>query len=385
MLRHVIFAAALLVPTPVLAQETTGPTTAPATVPTEAALKATITGIEGLVQVRRTEADKWEPAKLGMVLSEGAEFRTGPRSAVRFEIPPGQTVTLDRLGTCSLLQAVQSANTIKTDLGMRYGRVRYDIEAAGQAYESVIRSPGSTLAVRGTKVSLYNQAPFAPVATSLTGRARFTADKKASMLGGPGSKKTVIDSAVSLTPAETAFNFTSMDVALRGARSEEEAVAIVSRPNLGVFVGSTSTVSAPTQPPVTAPEPSFGTLKGPLVFQLVWVPTTAESGAVDLDLLVTSPLAEQLSAKGKQRVPSGGRIPFDSRGLVGKGGAETAFWTSSFPRGRYTYSVQGAEGGPSQYQVLVFRQNQLVRSRSGQIDGAGDRDTFSVRFRKDRR
>ena len=66
-----------------------------------------------------------------MVVSENAEFRTGPRSAVRFTIPPDQTVTLDRLGTVKVLEAINNNGKLTTNLGMKYGRTRYDIEAAG--------------------------------------------------------------------------------------------------------------------------------------------------------------------------------------------------------------------------------------------------------------
>ena len=49
-------------------------------------LNATITGIEGHVQVRAAADQPWKPAAIGMTLDAGAEFRTGPRSAVRFVI-----------------------------------------------------------------------------------------------------------------------------------------------------------------------------------------------------------------------------------------------------------------------------------------------------------
>src|SRR5437588_10982762 len=109
-----------LFPTLCLAQPTSAPV----------ALTATITAIEGIVQVRQSEDAPWQKATVGMKLGEGAEFRTGPRSAVRFEIPPDQIVTLDRLGTVKLIEAIQRSDSVKTDLGMKYGRVRYDVEAA---------------------------------------------------------------------------------------------------------------------------------------------------------------------------------------------------------------------------------------------------------------
>src|SRR5207237_494997 len=63
----------------------------------------------------------------------------------------------------------------ETDLGIKYGRTRYDLEGGGLEHQSVLRSPNATLAVRGTRVSLYDQRPFTPQAVSLTGRAQFQA------------------------------------------------------------------------------------------------------------------------------------------------------------------------------------------------------------------
>ena len=54
---------------------------------------------------------------------------------------------------------------------MKYGRTHYDIEGAGLEHQSSIISPSSTLAVRGTNVSLFDQPPFKPEAISYTGRA----------------------------------------------------------------------------------------------------------------------------------------------------------------------------------------------------------------------
>src|SRR5688500_3882985 len=140
---------------------------------------------------------------VGMTVGEGAEFRTGPRSAVQFEIPPGQTITLDRLGTVKRIEAVRTEGSIKTDLGMRYGRVRYDVEAAGVSHDATIHSPSSSLAVRGTQVSLYDQAPFVPEAVSLTGRAQFRNLRK--QVVAFGGKRRAAVRADDTTPAQAAF------------------------------------------------------------------------------------------------------------------------------------------------------------------------------------
>src|SRR6188474_3185319 len=71
--------------------------------------QATIARVVGMVQVRESSEARWQTAKAGMKLGEGAEFRTGPRSAVMCELP-NQIVTLDRLGTFKLMQAIKEGN-----------------------------------------------------------------------------------------------------------------------------------------------------------------------------------------------------------------------------------------------------------------------------------
>ena len=150
--------------------------TAPATEPVAGAerLIATVTGVEGIVQFRESDDQPWQRADVGQKVSENGEFRTGPRSAVRFVIPPDHTITVDRLSTVKVLQAINDNGVIRTQMGMRYGRTRYSIEAAGREHESFITSPSATLAVRGTDFSSFDQRPFPAVggAPARAGRQR---------------------------------------------------------------------------------------------------------------------------------------------------------------------------------------------------------------------
>src|SRR6266581_9671067 len=136
------------------------PTTSSSATTQSGPMAITVTGVEGNVQVREGSDKPWQKAVVGMAVTEGAEFRTGPRSAVRVLIPPDQTITLDRLGVVKLMQAIQQGNVVKTKVGMPYGRTRYDIEEAGIEHQSQLVSPSSTLAIRGTRVSIYDQPPF---------------------------------------------------------------------------------------------------------------------------------------------------------------------------------------------------------------------------------
>src|SRR5437016_6231751 len=106
-------------------------TYAQATAPTSQTLQATITQVVGNAQVRKSENDPWETAKVGMKLNEGAEIRTIVRSRVIYHIPPDQDILLDRGGYQKLLLARGNANEVQTKIGMPYGRTQYLVEEAG--------------------------------------------------------------------------------------------------------------------------------------------------------------------------------------------------------------------------------------------------------------
>jgi len=304
-------------------------------------LTATITAIEGIVQVRQNEDAPWQKATVGMKLSEGAEFRTGPRSAVRFEIPPDQTVTLDRLGTVKLIEAIQKQDTVKTDLGMKYGRVRYDVEAAGLAHDSNIHSPGSALAVRGTRVSLYDQPPFAPQATSLTGRAAFR-NARRQMVGFGGKAKASV-TAEQTSPAQSALVESMLQIPdfQHNEQQIRELRFLFSQG--GAVFGNDATSTVPVS---NAQLPSL--LGGHLDFVLRWnQPTDA-----DLNIFVRTPLGEKfgnppfilslfpgnkeigdlLATTFPPNSPSGGSVGLNH---IGPAGIEIASWSKKPPTGLY--------------------------------------------------
>jgi hypothetical protein len=125
--RRRAFAAGPVAATAVPRRPTSSPS--PTTHPVEV-FQATILSVERLVQVRQRADGPWQPCEVGMVLGEEAEFRVGPRSAVRFMIGPDQTITLDRLGICTLLRAVKESKELRStppDVELIPGRLRYDI------------------------------------------------------------------------------------------------------------------------------------------------------------------------------------------------------------------------------------------------------------------
>ena len=201
------------------------------------ALKGTIVEVGGMmVQVRHGADQPWLAAKKGMELTQGAEFRTGPRCYVKFVIEPNQLVVLDRLGTIKILEAVRDAdmNKVKTDLGMKYGRTRYDVEAAGTEHESTIHSPNATLAVRGTDAQIEDEGGQPVRITSYHGEilATLSGFKAVAM----GKKiKTSIDQSRPV-PADHALGETSLNAhtAFAGDTQTEQEL-VEQMPNMGGY------------------------------------------------------------------------------------------------------------------------------------------------------
>jgi hypothetical protein len=332
------------------AQDTRPATTTGGAVP----LKGRITGVRGLVEVKLTEGAPWQAAKEGLIVDEGGEFRTGPRSAVQFVIEPDQTITLDRLGTVKLLTAVkQASGKTKTDLGMKYGRTRYDISAGGLEHESTIRSPNSTLAVRGTMVSLTDTRPFPPEAVSLTGTAQFQAFKRQTMaFGGKGGKSRVDSSAGSA--AETALNSSVLDPSISRARDPAEAALIADVISRGATVTldretGFRTVSGGTVP---TDKEIVNLLPGNLNFVLKW---TANA---NLDLIIGYQAKDHPGTLYPSKElffnQDDGKIPFDHQGGP-NGGFEIASFPANFPRTSYIGGVNHVSGPttPATFQAYV--------------------------------
>jgi hypothetical protein len=114
-----------------------------------ATLKLTVLDIRGKAEYRLPPDEVWKKLTLGLVLAEGAELRTGLRSAVQLSLSPGQVITIDRLGVVKLDRAWIIAGKVTKTFSMPYGRVRYEIEADGSEYEATFRSPNATLSIKG--------------------------------------------------------------------------------------------------------------------------------------------------------------------------------------------------------------------------------------------
>lgn len=372
------FAAIIVGPALCLALEAPA-NSAPATGPAAGVeqMKIVIAEVKGLVQVRADENAAWQAAKVGMELDAGAEFRTGPRSSVTCQIPPDQTLVLDRLGTVKIAEAIKSGNKIKTDMIMKYGRTSYDIETAGAEHESTIRSPSSTLAVRGTSVSLYDQPPFTPEADSFHGRALFRSGQKKSFFGG--KKFTSIQSNES-SAAQTALSKTVVDPVSSASLTSSEQRYIANETSRGAILNFDSTANIPFVQNGPGPDSDsmLASIAGPgLDVFLRW------NGNANLNMVVDLEAGDQAKVLSNfnpneflypgfnlNHLPNGGNIPYDDRGGP-RGGQEAAFFPNP-PTGVYGVSAIFVSGKPVDLTFNAFLNGKPLDLLAFEVDSAGN-------------
>jgi hypothetical protein len=331
---------------------------AAAAAPSTEPISATVVEIKGHVQARMAHDQPWKTATEQMVLPEGAEIRTGPRSSVTFVIPPDQTITLDRLGTLEIIRSNFENGKIMTDLGMKYGRTRYDIDSQGAQHDAKVHSPGAVLAIRGTNVSLYDQPPFMPAAESFTGRATFGYAKRTVFVGAKsGSYAKVV--AGSNGAADTALQQSVVDPTSNYARSTTDSQLIAQQISRGAVLSFDPIANIPVITGGAGPLPDSTFAQNPpgaIDFYLRW------SGNANLNLTVTlekgdatniilsfvfNPQDFLYPGFGLNHTADGGDIAFDHRGGP-HGGEEIAFWGKAIP-GLYGVSARNISGATTSF------------------------------------
>jgi len=342
-----------------------------ATAPAEGPITAVVDGVEGTVAVRIKGAEKWERAAVGMQLNEGDEIRTGVRSAVRFVIPPDQTITVDRLGVVQLLRSNFENGKYNTDIGMKYGRTRYDIEAAGRQHDAKVRSPSSVLAIRGTKVMLFDQPPFVPEAQSLTGRAFFRDVRKQVAVGSKGGGKAKVtadrDNAAQVALAGAVVNPNGSDGAQSRAdnllgfspavfaklQAQGGVFEILGQANNQSIIDSLSFVGS-----VAGAQPEFN-------FSFAGSPFT------NVDLSILTPAGDTITVANdfNNRAPSGAAYLLSGdTDATGVGGIDIVVYDDPFqpaPKGVYTITSTLVSGSNATGQLLV--QTDKLSSTPGQF------------------
>jgi hypothetical protein len=292
-------------------------------------MRVVITEVVGIARVRDDPSQPWRPATAGMELSEGAEIHTGVRSRVGVKLGDDQAFTIDRLGVTQLLRAKLVGGVNSTDVAVKYGKVRYEVEAAGREHEAVVRSPSSTLAVRGTVFELYDQPPFTTQAISYEGRVMVRNARRQTSIGTRGVVRTVRIDGDKDSAAETALAAVAFDPAIDAARTPAEQRLIEQVISNGGLVFTESLGGIPVVTggtPLTFDAQSTNFPGAGLNFVLNW------TGNADLNLTVALPGFNDLitPVTGFNRGSTGGVTAFDHRGGP-NGGFEIVFFPQNYP------------------------------------------------------
>jgi hypothetical protein len=313
-------------------------TTAPAAF-TPGPLRIHVTAVQGGAQYRLPGQNKWQILTVGINLAEGVEFRTGPQGAIQFTVGTDEVYRIDRLTAARILRAsLRPDGTIQTDLGMTYGRVSKDVDAPVRPHQDEIVTPNSTLAVRGTRVSIYDQPPYTPQAISLTGAAIYRNIRgELVQLGSKGGGLAFISGNATNVPQQQIEN-TSVDpnggfAGRTGPEAQQLATALSRLP-----VGGPGVFGPLVRGTATPATTILGTLPmvGILEFPMYW--TGSPFSVVDFS--VTSPLGETVSY-AKPTAPSGGVYVTSAGGPVANQsglGEQDINWgtiTGTFPAGTY--------------------------------------------------
>ena len=358
------------------------PQPAPAT--TASSMKpvnATVSAVAGMVAVRDSEEAPWRKPAVGMVVPVGVEVRTGPRSSITFALPH-QTLTLDRLGTMKLLEALAGDERLKTDVGMQYGRVRYAVEAAGMEHESIIRSPSNALAIRGSDVEVTEDGLDSNVVVYKGQGQVVTTDGYAVTLGRSAEadygRQPYTVSGNNTDPVQNWFGQTTPPYSNSVALSQGEQQLVSTNTSVGGMetgVGSWTWRGRGWQGGGTVPQAidngstggggtgggTGGGGVGNLRFALSWTGHNEPGTRLpDLDLFVLAPGGTLLSPKGVTQSGTG-RITGDAGGSIATSGRETAEFIGAFPLGNYRYGVDYVSGeDPATFNIDIRLNGQRV-------------------------
>jgi len=212
----------------------------PATPPTGAAAVATASGkttavvvdVLGKVGIKSAPGQPFKAAEKGMTLNEGAEIKTVLNSAIIIRIGTAQLLTIDKMTTVALRQAINDAGTERTLLDLPYGRVKFDITSTAVANDVRIQAPDATLAVKGTQGLMDATPGFATMASGGDmNTGQFNVTYSTGVTGVVTSNQTTTLDAPS--PADQGVDTTGVDTGPAQSRDGDESQVVQRAPGGG--------------------------------------------------------------------------------------------------------------------------------------------------------
>lgn len=123
-----------------------------------------VIGLVGRAGYKPVGAAKAKSITLGQVLEEGGEIQTPPRAQVQIQLGDQHTFIVDENSRVILREAVIKGEKATSNLGVPYGRVRFDITSARLANDVKIVAPDATLAIKGTSGAMEVRPGFPTLA-----------------------------------------------------------------------------------------------------------------------------------------------------------------------------------------------------------------------------
>jgi len=199
---------------------------------------------------------------IGEILAEGGEIRTAAGGQVQIRIGDQHLFTVDELSRIVIRAAAITEGKAKSDLGVPYGRVRFDITSASLANDVTITAPDATLAVKGTIGGMAVRPGFPTQAFGgPTNRGQFTVTYQ-------GNRTATVDqqqatNAQTPDPAQVEQQSTFVEVGDSRARDSDEATFVQGQTTVGqVTLDSNPTPNVPPPPPTPPPPPQGGEKRG---------------------------------------------------------------------------------------------------------------------------
>ena len=313
-------------------------------------LTATITGLRGVrkVQVRANDNQNWQWAKIGMKLSIGSEIRTIFGGHAQITIEPGQTITIGPLSTVKLLNAIKTLKgTTKTDIGLLKGRTRHDIEDVGEGHDAKVHSPGTTMAIRGTR-TLVQHDHFTNMAISfdnpidVTNKTRHQTIRIAE---GVSSNKH-IQPAKHLSTRQRISRFTNLDGISPLERDLIAQYPDSVRHHQPRQISSQATANQKPKPGALPTQNQF--FRDVFAISINWAPVVPGQSLADNNLRVRDPAGAQLTPNNifvRQDSPTHGQHSGNDFGQMGSG-SESVLYAPYVIQGPYTVSIKQFEGVP---------------------------------------
>ena len=352
------------------------------------------------MQVRPAEDKPWQKAAAGMELGEGWEIRTGLRSICQFTIKDTHVITLDRLGTVTVLNAVKQDGMVKTDVGMKYGRTQYQVDAVGEQHESRIHAPAATLAVRGSIISMSDDPAYGTTAIVSESQSAVYSQRGVDqvnvvpieMVRGVIEQRSEELGSQPGGPGEVALRESTPDPGGHFGRSgplEQQLVGqFPGSDTLGNPNGAINPGEFRDQSLIDQQNESIGNVTQPfpgsLQVQFAW------TGNADLDVALRDPLGGLTSTfpdsfAGSSTVtrPSGPATYFagpDDIGGVG-GGSEQIFSSSEILSGSHTAIARFSDfdgATAASVTITVVKDSQVIHSATGTVDAVNP--VFSTNF-----